>query len=226
MKQRLSACLLATLVTLLPAAANSVRADFLDWGYHWNVNTPVISSGTGSVALAVVQDGSGAATIPAVSITTTSAASPINPDVFHANYNLTLTLTDNSSNSSGNLTFAGLINGTLTATGSALTNTFLSPMTQQLTIGQHVYTVTMDPAMTHLLPPGSATPPLLDATVQVANVTPNTGGSGGTGGTGGSGGTAGNTPEPASLVLGGLGFSLLGVGSWWKRTRRTELPAA
>jgi hypothetical protein len=215
--KRLSTRLVATLVALLPATASSVRADFLDWGYHWSVNTPVISSGTGSVALAVVQDGTGADKIPALSVTTTSAALPTNPDAFHSNYNLTLTLTDNPSSSSGSVTFAGQINGTLTASGSALTNTFLSPLTQQVTIGQHVYSVTIDPATTRLLPPGSATPPLLDALVTVSNGSQNGGGNGG---------TAGNTPEPASLVLGGLGISLLGVGSWWKRTRRTELPTA
>jgi hypothetical protein len=214
--KRLSVRLVATLVASLAATASSVRADFLDWGYHWSVNTPVLSSGTGSVALAVVQDGSGADKIPAVSVTTTSAALPTNPDVFHSNYNLTLTLTDHSSNTSENVTFTGLVSGTLTASGSALTNTFLGPLTQKVTIGQHVYTVTMDQGTTRLLAPGSATPPLLDATVTVTNASQG----------GGNGGTAGNTPEPASLVLGGLGFSLFGVGCWWKRTRRTEpLPA-
>ncbi len=214
--KRLSIRLLATLVASLSATACSVRADFLDWGYHWSVNTPVLSSGTGSVALAVVQDGNGAHTIPAVSVTTTSAALPTNPDVFHSNYNLTLMLTDHSSNSSGSLTFAGLISGTLTASGSALTNTFLSALTQQVTIGQHVYSVTIGPDTTRLLAPGSATPPLLDATVTVGDVSQN----------GSGGGTTSSTPEPASLVLGGLGFSLFGVGCWWRRTRRTELPAA
>jgi hypothetical protein len=218
-----SALLLATLVALLLAAASPVRADFLDWGYHWKINTPVLASGTGSVALAAVQDGTGSTSaIPAVSITTTSLANQTNPDVYHATYALTLSLTDGlstSSKTSGTLTFEGLISGSLTATSSSLTNTFLStpsnPLTQQLTLGQHVYTVTIAPTVTHLLAPGSLTPPLVDATVRVSDVQNN-----------GGGGTASGTPEPASLVLGGLGFSLLGVGCWWKRTRRPERQAA
>ena len=35
----------------------------------------------------------------------------------------------------------------------------------------------------------------------------------------GGGGGVKAAPEPASLVLGGLGWSLLGIGGWWKRRR-------
>jgi hypothetical protein len=220
--KRLSARLLATVVALLVVTASHARADFLDWGFHWSISAShgIIPSGTGSVAVAVAPDGTGGSIIPAANVTTTSAATSASPDVYKAPYTLTLTLTDNPSHTSGSLTFAGLISGNLTATSSTLTNTFqnsaANPLTQSVTLGGHVYSVTIDPTIANLPIPGSASPALLDAIVKVTNA--GTGGGTGSGGGGGHG-----TPEPTSLVLGGLGFSFFGVGCWWKRKRQAAV---
>jgi PEP-CTERM motif len=224
--KRLSARLLTTAVALLIVTASHARADLLDWGYHWSIspNNGIIQgtnpstlngASTGSVAIAVAQNGTDpltlqtSSTIPAATVTTTSSTTSASPDSYKSSYNLTLTLTD-PSQASGTVTFAGLISGSLTATSSSLTNTFqntaTNPLTQSITLGGHVYQVTIDPTVANLPIPGSSTPTLLDAIVKVSNSPP--------------GGGGGQTPEPASLVLGGLGFSLLGVGSCWKRNRQ------
>jgi hypothetical protein len=61
------------------------------------------------------------------------------------------------------------------------------------------------PSSVALAPP-SSNQQNISATVSVSNTGPGGGGNG--------------TPEPASLVLSGLGFSLFGVSSWWQRLRR------
>jgi hypothetical protein len=64
------------------------------------------------------------------------------------------------------LTFKGTSTGTLSYFGSRLTATFQSPTTQKITLGSHVYTVTLP---RRLNPPGPNYMPLpVYARVQVS----------------------------------------------------------
>jgi hypothetical protein len=198
--KRLSARLLATLVVSLAAAASSARADFMNWGYSTTATPPVISSGTGTVQMTGITKGTAADSIPLLGLQDSSAATSGSPDVYHSTYSLALTFTDNTTHDSGTLTLTGLLQGKLTATTSSVTNTVTGPTS--LTLDGHVYTVSIPSLL--LTVPGTPQQ-TLNATVTVSNAS--------------GGGT--QTPEPTSLLLGGLGLTCAGLGCWWKRLRRS-----
>lgn len=193
--------MLTALVVLV--GESRARGEFVDFSYSWSVQpSAVIPGGTGSVTLALAADGSssvelGSLTptpIPGATVTTTSSASDP-PDSFNTNFSMKLHLTDTDSGASGDLTFAGTISGSLTATSSSLTSTFQNPMTQMLTLGNHVYSVTIDPTLINLPSPGSSAPALIDALV-TASTKPT---------------PLPQAPEPTSLVLGAT--AILGLAA-------------
>jgi hypothetical protein len=208
----------------------------MDWSYHWSITPgPVLASGTGSVALGLAQDGTGAATIPAATVTTTSATTDAAPDKYNVGYNLTLHLTDNPSNQSGDLTFHGTVAGTVSATSAHLTNSFSDPTTEKVRLGGHLYAVTINPTLLTLAAPGSAIPPQINALVSVTNapgratgpqhapgpmVQPSPGG----------GGPVGppihSSPEPSSLALGMLASGWLGLAALRRRFGAVTLAAS
>jgi PEP-CTERM motif-containing protein len=206
---------LAALLSL--GATMQARADFMDWSYHWSISPgPVLSSGTGSVALTLAQDGNGASSIPAATVTTSSSATNAAPDVYKVGYNLMLQLKDDHSNKSGTLTFHGLLSGMVSAASSHLTNSFSNPTTERLLLGGHLYSVTINPSLMTLAPPGSPVLPQIDALVRVTNPvghpiggpTPQVQGPPPSSG---SPGPVQSAPEPSSLVLGMLALCGLGV---------------
>lgn len=220
--------------TLILGSASGARADFMNWSYHWSITPgPVMASGTGSVALALAQDGSGASTIPAATVTTTSSATDAAPDKYNVGYNLTLHLTDNPSKQSGDLTFHGTVAGTVSATSAHLTNTFHDPTTEKVRLGGHLYSVTINPTLLTLATPGSVSPPQINALVSVINApgTP-------TGHphslrpmvqvpppSGGGPGPVQSAPEPSSLVLGMLASGWLGLAALRRRCNAVTLSA-
>src|SRR5262249_51188910 len=103
---------------------------------------------------------------------------------------------DKASGTSDNLVFSGKINGTLSNGSAILNNTFTSPETQSVQIGQHQYTVKIGP----FAPPGPPTANISGSISALATVAVN------------------DAPEPSSLALPALGLPLFG-GWWWKRTR-------
>src|SRR5262249_49492817 len=66
------------------------------------------------------------------------------------------------------LSFTGAINGTLTAITSTLTADFSGPLTREVTLGGHLYSVTIDPSSVQIPAPGASAPALVDALVQVS----------------------------------------------------------
>jgi hypothetical protein len=183
------------------------RAESLDFSYHWS-SSPAVVTGTnpsqvtgselssGSVAFALTPAGTASLVlggdpglIPGATLTTTGSAPESDPDSFASPFSLTLHLLDAASGASGELTFVGAVNGTLTATTSTLTADFSSPLTRQLTLGQHVYSVSIEPPSTAIPPPGLTTPPgSIGARVQVAPL---------------------QTPEPSALLLAAFAVPLL-----------------
>jgi hypothetical protein len=123
-----------------------------------------------------------------------------------ANYSLSLALRDLASGASGSLTFRGNISGS-GAPGEVsqadLTNTFLGPTTQTLTLGRDLYTVTLGPFVPPANPeiPG---PGSINAFIAVQPVTS-------------------STPEPSSLMLACLGLPSLGLVRWFRRRRHKGL---
>jgi hypothetical protein len=181
--------LFATLVVF--AIAFPARADFLGWDYNWSVSPPTINSVTGAPALKLQgNNGNSTATqesIIAAALTPLAGNStPISPTP----YTLTLTLTDDASTHSGTLTFGGNVSGSI----GNLANSFNSPTTQNLVLGNTNYTVTIGP----YFKPSAILPGIIGASVETAPATH-------------------DAPEPASFALAACalpGLALAALRRW------------
>ena len=217
---------------LCALASPRIHADIITYQYDWSQSSSFVvagGAGTGGVSIAnppTNSQATGSVTIPAASITATSSAPSSQPDTFNGQaYNMTVVLTDLTSGKSGKLSWQGHLFGTLTSTSAAITNKFDSPTSEQITLGNHLYKLTIGPFIgLNYSSVGGAPVPVADTigtiSAEVVASDVSSGGTGGGGGTtGGSGGgtTASNTPEPSTLLLAGLGlFGLLGA----RRARR------
>jgi hypothetical protein len=199
-------CPLLALTFLL--TGGNARAEMIDFSYGWTVSPspPVYSSGTGVVAVSAYADSSASATlggtatlIPGASISTNSSASAAQPDHFDVAYSMTLHLTDAGSSQAADLTFSGTLAGELTSGSSTLKSSFHNPVTQQTTLGGHLYSVTIDPVMADISVGPAAQ---INALVKVGGQTQP---------------TSQQTPEPSTLLLAGLALPLFGVA--WKRRK-------
>src|SRR5262245_40750163 len=168
--------LLPVLTALLLLGEGRARAEMIDFSYSWTVQpSSVIPGGTGSVTLAAAADGTGQATlgsmtpvpVPGATVTTSSSAIDV-PDSFSSMFSMKLHLTDTASGQSGDLVYAGALNGTLTATSSNLTASFNGPLMQTLQLGNNLYSVTIGPESLALPVPGSAAPALIDGLLTAA----------------------------------------------------------
>jgi hypothetical protein len=161
--------------------------------------------------------GSGNSDIVATQITTFSAATVNTPDHFtNSPYSLILDLTDTASHQSGMVTFNGVFNGTLSTTSANIKNSFLSPLTQHLDLGGHLYTVTIGPY---------AAPGIPDATQSGSisahlSVQPDSS----------TGGTppppTHGAPEPSTWVLATMGLAMLALVAWRRFGRATRAACA
>jgi hypothetical protein len=183
----------ATLPTLAPAFGPAVVQPLSTtaiqthaaYSYSWGVSPSAVITGTnpttgngrstGSVDIALFRGGSTSATIggaantlPVAVVTSTCSASAAHPDHFSAPVTISMRITDAASHVTRVITFKAFISGTMTATRSAATLTFQS-FTQRVTLGRHLYTITLHPSSLHVPAPGG-TPIRISATVQVRNV--------------------------------------------------------
>lgn len=213
-----------TLFVLLAVAASQAQADYLSWTYTSSPNVAGVtvgsSSASGGASVTLTDFSSaqpGATSIPVIAyVTSTGSTTPITfgPGVnTPSTYSLAVTFTDNKTHDSGTLNFTGSIAGTLSSTTSSLVNTLTPTTSNSLTLDGYKYTVTI-PSVTLAAP----TSPQQNILANVS-VTPASGNNGGGGGVNG-------VPEPASLVLGSLGFSCFGLGCWWKRRGQRLVEAA
>jgi hypothetical protein len=186
-----------TAVTWLGLAGAGARAEMIPWSYSWTPNVTAVSAdspGTGKIVLQSEPGAtaSGSSDIVATNLQTVSSADDDHPDHFtDTSYQLNLTLTDLASHAAGSLTFAGLLNGTISKLTSDISNTFTGPTTQTLALGANVYTVTIGP-YTPPAPPDAVNLGAIGAHAQVS-VRP------------------AQSPEPSTLVLAGLALAAVGA---------------
>jgi len=203
----------------LLVTGTSVRADGIPWGYSAasmdinNNNNPIKSSTVSFAGSSGVASGDSGIII--YNLTTSSTAADSSPDSFsNVPFNLGVTFTDikatssvsGSAKASDTINFAGLFNASNVTTKSLLPgmNSWSSPTTAVLVLGADdpgwsKYTV----QIASFTPPGQ--PGGAPGSIQaVVTITP-------TDGPGGSEVTppTNGTPEPASLLLAGLGLPLI-----------------
>jgi hypothetical protein len=209
-----------TALCLILVAGSFARADFVNWSYNWTHSPVVVAAdtgGTGGVTLTNHQGGTGSGNsdIVATQITTFSSASVNTPDRFtNKNYSLMLDLTDLASHQSGMLTFTGTLNGTLSATSANIKNAFTGALTQHLDLGGNLYTVTIGPYAAPGIPDATQTGSIsAHVSVQAESTT---------GGTpqGGTPPPSHESPEPATLVLAGVGSTALALAVSWRQRMR------
>ncbi len=194
----------AALGLLLFAGARA-NADFIQWSYNWDRNpVSVLSdSGNGSVSFTnePLKNATGSSDTVATNLKANSLAPSSAPDTLNSTgaYTLTLTLTDTASGATGTATFNGKLGGTFAKDSANITNTFSSPTTQTLFLGNNSYTVTIGP-YSPPGPPDSTNFGSIAAHVDVSTL-----------------GTTSSAPEPSALLLGLFGLSGAGAASWRKR---------
>ena len=203
--------LLPLLAVLALFGESRARAG-INFTYDWTSSPPSFITGnpgnTGNVQIATPVDATVPATVggPSVSIPAATLSTTVgtgSTDTYNASFSLILKLTDGVSNTMKSLTFNGTVAGTLTTTTSSLFANFSNPLTQTLTFGNLVYSVTIDPSSLHLPTPGAQSLGQINAKVSVTSTSPST------------------TPEPSSLVLGAIALSMAGLA---RRRRRKVLP--
>jgi hypothetical protein len=213
------ATLSAALATLLLSGA-AVWADSIPWGYT-AADTEIFNNNTPAMSSSIVMKGSsgvasGNSGIIIYNLTTTSAAGDSAPDSFaNVPFDLAVTLTDikatgssaGTKTTNGVVKFSGLFNADNVTKSSLLpgATTWTSPIVGEVTLGANdvgwqKYTVTLN----SFTPPGQpgGAPGSIQAIVTITSV-PNPDEGGGIDPP-----PPPAAPEPASLVLAGLGLPL------------------
>jgi hypothetical protein len=189
-------------IALFCLSATAARADHIQWSYSWSRSPEQVfadGSTTSYVALTSESEvpAGGNTDVVAANLSVFSDAPDTAPAKFTDKpYTLTLTITDGDSNASNSLAFTGEFNGQVTSDSSNVSISFTGQNTQSLTLGQHLYTVTMD-AYAPPGPPGSTNVGSIGAHAIVAVQT---------------------LPEPSSILLAAM--ALPGAGLFWRRRRR------
>jgi MYXO-CTERM domain-containing protein len=201
---RLSA---GTLIALLLVTAPA-RADFIPWSYTWS-SSPGAVKADGNTGAINILPSSGTQTngIKDVLAAQLQAVGSVAGTFTNAPYSLTVTIHDDASKTAGSLTFNGVINGDYT-NGGGIHNKFSAPITQQLKLGQDLYTVTIG-SFSAPGAPNSGTFGRIGADVIV---------------TGPGSSQPVGAPEPGTLALAALGAGALFARRCWKK-RRAEQPA-
>jgi hypothetical protein len=211
---------------LLLWPTSSARAEPI-WGYRSPGNESIKSPGS-DAGLTFPNTGfttaSGDQSVVATAVVAWSVAGADAPDaVAQAQYSFALELLDEASGQTGTVSFAGSLDGTIWKDGANLTNSFTGATNQSLDLGDYRYAValdlfeapigfgeaaagkiTADVTITALDDPPAPVPPVVEDPE----------------------GPTAQTPEPATVVLGGLGLGLVTLGrrarAWARRHTRPD----
>jgi hypothetical protein len=179
------------------ARGDAIPSSEFSWGYHFEPAGHPIHLITNNNAVGIIglpgHGGSNdmhTASKALVDISTKvwafSTATANHPQtVSNLPFAINLKLTDHASGLSEYVSFSGTLKGNLWKNGSTLSPTFTSPLTEQVNIDHHLYTV----AFEKFTPPAGLGHPgqfVFDVKVQ-------------------------HNPEPSSLVLAGIGMPLFGL---------------
>jgi hypothetical protein len=218
--KRLSVLWTGALATLL--LAGTVQAAPVPWNYNWTPSTLTITSDTSPTSFLTLTNEPGRTVntdhtdTVATAIKVTSDAPVGFPDQFtssKANISFNLVLKDMMSGLSHSFLFTGTfatqdpLNPSTVSSDSAnvkFTPTGIQNMTQQ--IGMNEYNIKFV-SYTPPGPPGSGNSGSIAYHVEVRQL------------------DIQKSPEPATLLLAGLGVSFLGLGAWRKRHRQAALRA-
>jgi hypothetical protein len=184
--------LLALALFLL--SAPRALADQISWSYDFSMSPSTVqasSGGSGQVDFTTLSGSMTstlptAATLTAVNLHAVSAAAAANPARFNdAEYTLTMHFTDLSSGLKATVTFEGVLNGTVSASGTSLKNTFLGQTEYAFDLNHHVYDISIGDFRA---PGAHGSDDLGSISVEVS---------------------LHHNPEPSSLVLGALALPAL-----------------
>jgi hypothetical protein len=213
--RRLKTGLIAAASAVLLFWGAEARADKIDWSYNWTPSSTEILSDSGQSKLILSNEPIGKASttignstdVVATNIKTASSVDPTILDKFTAQpFSLALTLVDEATKATGTVTFTGTFSGTLNSGAAKILATITGQTMQTINLGGSLYTVTMGQPNQYSAPspPNSTNLGSLSASAQVG-VTP------------------ADTPEPASILLAGMGL-VGGAGYWWKRRAKKGEP--
>lgn len=222
--KRLSLLLYPLALASLLVAGSVVRADFIEWRYNFTPNVSELLSDTANAPDSTPSkiklsnepfaDAANSSDIVATNISVLSGAPRNNPDQFtsNGNFSLAFQLIDKEAQMAGdpnyqkNLTFSGHFFGTLSNLSSNIQLGWDSPTNYTFQLGNNEYTIKFKafapPGPPSASQKGSIT---FDVDVRPLNLQ--------------------KAPEPSSVVLAGMGLSMLGLASWRKRRQQKAAQA-
>jgi hypothetical protein len=191
-----------SVVALLLSFAPSARADQISWSYSFTESSTAIQS-NGAITASTSPSGEimitplqgtltgtlpTSATITAANLTALSSASVKSPAQFSdAEYTLIMKLTDLSSGLTVAVTFEGVLNGTVSASGTSLSNSFIGPTSFSYNLNHHIYDISI----------GNFQAPGAPGSGDLGSIAVDV--------------TVHHNPEPSSLILGALGLPAVGL---------------
>jgi hypothetical protein len=204
MKRITAMCVIA--LALFVVSSPSAQAGLIAWGFDWNASPSSVTAGSSSITLSnePAHIAVGNSNTVATNLKVISSTDPNSGDTFALSggkYSLTVDLVDNVTHATGSLTFNGQLQGTISQYNANVTNTFFSPTTQTITLGDTLFTVTLD-SYTPPGPPSQGNLGSIGAYIQVGPKLHIT-----------------STPEPGSITLASFGVAVAGLGAWSRRRK-------
>lgn len=191
------------------ARATSIPPDDVAWTYNFSPGAPaVLADGNPGAGVTFTNEPTknaiGSSDIVATNLRVFSTALANSPDKIsgaNGNYSLALVLSTAAGGpvATTTLTFNGTLSGKFSADSSNVANVFGPNSSQTVQLGGYNFTVELI-AYTPPGPPAQANAGSIAAHVTISAITPTQ-----------------TTPEPSTMLLSGLGLSLLGGAAWRKR---------
>jgi hypothetical protein len=224
MKRFLKAPLIAVALLLglgASARATLISPDHVTWTYNFTPAAPAVTAdGNPSAGVTFTNEPTkaavGSSDIVATNLRVFSTAPGSSPDQItgsNGKYTISLLLTNTTDPGAPSTTFkfTGTLKGTFSAENANVGNTFGGGNTQTVQLGNYKFTV----ALTSYTPPGP--PDQSNAGSMSAHVTVTAVDHGGP--------HPADVPEPSTMLLAGLGLTVLGAARW-RRARARRLAAS